>query len=154
MDHYEAKQRYGKIEVVESGESVYFLAKSILDQMTVYNRDLRSQMYSRLNRFSSDVHWTEDVLPRTLDDYHLSIPKDCELEQAALLLQPHLTQKFRFRVNTEIWSSMNRLNQASLIAHEVLYSIAIDFSSEPFVFDASPVRYLVGLALGQRVQTE
>jgi hypothetical protein len=78
------------------------------------------------------------------DSFHIGLPKNCELMQAAIQRQA------MYLISEKIWSQLDFQQQDVLKLHEVIYNLLL--RSQALV-DSRPVRALTGLLLSAQLES-
>lgn len=97
-------------------------------------------------------HWVDEffadaivqpgvILVLIEDSFHLSFPKDCKVEQAAIQRAPVFPEDRRYLVSGDLWDSFDEENRAGLILHEVILREAVSFGQQ----DSRATRYFNSL---------
>jgi hypothetical protein len=80
-----------------------------------------------LEKFSREVSFVDNSLPRTMDaGLTLELPNECELVQAVVQVSPEHEGDPRYFVDSAIWSALPTLQRAGLILHEFVIRDAKD----------------------------
>lgn len=87
----------------------------------------RSERYRNQAR---DFFWdalllSNETLVSVPDTFHLTVPKDCTVEQIAIQREPRFPEDKRYLINKELWDAMNLEHQTGLVLHEIIYREAI-----------------------------
>lgn len=130
----------------ESSELLDFAEARTLKRNRILNFDkslnyknILSQVIERVRKVSPafatdlEIEWEnfdqevlfldESAFTTVNDSNHLSVPHNCVVVQTAIQKDVKFPSDKRFFVNQNIWQTLPALDQAGLVAHEIIYSL-------------------------------
>lgn len=147
LDYFETQNRY-RMKPQLSGmgdQDEVQVARSLISRLqgfpniTSLALDLASHFYTEATMIA------EDEMPRTQDGgKYANIPELCAVIQIALQRPPSKGENYFYTLNQDAWKWMSPSQRGIIIAHEVLYRIAIGFG-EPKTSES--LRYLMTLLI-------
>lgn len=152
LDIYEGRVHFWLTAKKSEYESVQNILSELYERSTYRNTAVPLNG-NPLNEFIDNANFIKGTeLIDIPDSLHLSFPKNCKVEQVVIQVNP--TKKFekRFTVNKDLWDRLDNLNRAALIFHELLYKNKIEKISDPSLINSRDVRYMVALAISDKVK--
>ena len=111
----------------EEGITEKEIVIKVIRKLSRVDRIRASRYRYWLEKFSDEVSFVENSLPRTMDaGLTLELPNDCELVQAVVQVAPEYEGNPRYFVDSAIWSALPTLQRAGLILHELVIRDAKD----------------------------
>ena len=130
LDFFELRQRRQLISpdlANSSGITEKEIVHKVINKLSRVDRIRASRYRYWLEKFSREVSFVENSLPRTMDaGLTLELPNDCELVQAVVQVSPEHEGSPRYFVDSAIWSALPTLQRAGLILHEFVIRDAKD----------------------------
>lgn len=122
LDYYEAREiRKINIETGPAGDSVENKINLVLARLKHFDNS-RVQRYKKyLDLFTAESKILNADLVDIPDSEHVSTPKNCHIEQAAIFKEPDISSDPKYFISKEIWTHLDTTNRAGLILHEVIY---------------------------------
>ncbi len=135
FDLYELNNRYfHNIEVnLDSwdNQNEVSIAKRILKYNFPSHPIVKEELLRRVEKFYSKVRFSKTSLGDVQDTGNVEFPNDCRLQQVVNRNEEILPEGKDYLVDEKIWESLNQLDKASLILHEVIYQALETETSEP-----------------------
>lgn len=148
LDYYEARAERGIISQLDPKKSMNENLYTLI-QNSIYEEDdqLALEVQGYLKTFQDEALFLDGIeLIDIPDSKHLTFPKGCKVEQAAVQSVPKFSQDKRYKFSNDIWLKMDSANQAGLIFHELLYRLLIDQSKPSEDLNSISIRYVNSLA--------
>jgi hypothetical protein len=108
--------------------------KEVLDKVMTYQKDYGALLATESNFIVDSIRnngnkvlLVSDKLERVNDSYHLALPANCKIEQAAVRLTKEQSTAFGgvlYMINKGIWNAFDDTNKAAIILHEAVYKIS------------------------------
>jgi hypothetical protein len=120
LDFYESEQplidglSQNHVEILEGRLSL----------LTQFDKKLGGIFKKNWSEMQKQIHFVENAdLTESKDTNHLFQPKNkgCSLRQVAMRRRVKLPFRSNFIIDKEVWSELNELNKAGLLAHELIY---------------------------------
>ncbi len=136
LDLWEARVIFGR-NIPSSNENVDVQVARVFEQMKYAVRPNHSGSEYALDSLRATASWfLEKNNPRVKwlkgmelvdvpDSYEVAKPRDCNIEQLV-----NFINSTRILVDADLWSHMDKTNQAATIAHESFYDLLRGFSKE------------------------
>jgi hypothetical protein len=116
------------------------LVQSLLDELKKVSplraqnyQDIFADLKSRAQYLVGDFSSSGDVGP-------VSIPKGCDLVQAATQFSDPVTEEKKFYINSDVWNLISDYQRAALIVHEIILTEAVESGQS----DSKRARFLNG----------
>lgn len=148
LDVYEAKNTSGLSVMQPSGallEDSYRLAKNTYHLQGYPMVLTRKEVERNLQNFFAIVRWLPEAesLPFLADHGKtIALPLGCNLEQLAIFYD----SSYQVEIDKEIWLSLDSLNQAALVSHEMFYQWERKFREMTSESTRSYIRQIVSTA--------
>ncbi len=130
LDFYEGKLMRPALlpKLGDENASLFAMVSVAISQFDQVDH-LRAQRYREwLSEFAGQACFASGISLRDIDDsqhLHLPIGDGWGIEQVAIHSEPVVTEQPRYIINYDIWTKMDKVNQAGLILHELIYRDAI-----------------------------
>jgi hypothetical protein len=142
LDFYEVKELHFfepqvLNEVASLEEHLKYLIKPLIGERSL-ELQLGDFYQKRADSFFSRVVWTNEELPDIRDSYHTYLPDNCTIKQIAINKLDG-----RIIVNKDLWNNLNKVNQATLILHELIYEDYVRTGFTDSIEARKTVSYLI-----------
>jgi len=125
LDVYEARVIHNAEITVDPSQSTDDILNTIIGKIRLKETVSADRIQSYVDTFFEEAKFLNDIeLEDINDSAHIIIPRGCKVEQVAVHNKPSEFNPNRYTVNNNIWNSLDNLNKAALVLHEVLYRIA------------------------------
>lgn len=147
LDLFEARRMHGALTLGQpgnpgAGKDAVGLVGEVLARARQRDHWLGSDLEKELAVFFSRVRFVDEAELGAVDDATPAVPlASCRLQQLAVHTFWDDGQPPTFRIDRALWSEMEPVQQAGLIVHELLYSIA---RRDRALMRSDDVRPLVG----------
>ena len=122
LDYYEAREiRKINIDTGPANDSVDTKLNLVLSQLKRFDVPRAEQYKKYLDLFAMESKILDADLVDIPDSEHVSVPKNCRIEQAAIFKEPIIEGDPKYFISKEIWDALDATNRAGLILHEVIY---------------------------------
>lgn len=127
LDVYEGRQVYNlRPQSSSTSTKPGEYLKSIFRQLKQIDPSKYDTYMGKLKEFHSQIDFVDEALEDIPDHGDLMIIPGCAVEQLAIQRQVDLPGDKAYTINREIWNSLDVINQAALISHEIIYFDAIN----------------------------
>jgi hypothetical protein len=130
LDFFELRQQrkmIGEDLINSAGITEKEIVIKVIRKLSRVDRIRASRYRYWLEKFSREVSFVDNSLPRTMDaGLTLELPNECELVQAVVQVAPEHEGDPRYFVDSAIWSALPTLQRAGLILHEFVIRDAKD----------------------------
>jgi hypothetical protein len=110
---------------------------NILEQTKKYQKDFGALLSSEALKILESIEkpksesapfvkMTDDPLSGVTDSFHLTLPSDCKIEQAAIRLsdeQSLALKGIKYAFQEQIWKALDEESKVGLVLHEAIYKI-------------------------------
>jgi myo-inositol-1-phosphate synthase len=119
LDFYENNVKFEK-----SNKNFEILVEEQFDKLKSISPSLATQYLKRFEEVQNEIDFKSDAEFTSIpDSKHLFAPpaKDCKVVQTAIRKPKISGNEKRFLIRKDIWDSLDSMNKAGLITHEIIY---------------------------------
>lgn len=129
FDIYEARKRFQVLDQ-KNLSSVDERVQYLLGKIEKVNPSRAALYRGWYASFMGESEFLDGVELTPVPDIGLGIkPKNCDLELAVFQREPDALNKKRYVISLDLWNSLDNLNKAALIIHEITYRELIEVGS-------------------------